>query len=46
MSKKVRAAALTALLIAGSASAAKGPITVEGGCWSISIGPIFITNCY
>lgn len=46
MNKALRSVLLTSVLVCGNVALAKGDVQAQGGCWSLSLGPIFITNCF
>lgn len=46
MKKALRSVLLTSALVCSNVALASGGAQTQGGCWSYSLGPIFITNCF
>ncbi|MFD2610279.1 hypothetical protein ACFSR9_12650 [Deinococcus taklimakanensis] len=46
MKKALRSVLLTSALVCSNVALASGDVQAQGGCWSFSLGPIFITNCF
>lgn len=46
MNKALRSVLLTSALVCSTVALAGSDVQPQGGCWSFSLGPIFITNCF